>query len=141
MSKDAAGSTLYRLIEAGQLARLALVEPLSARGLEPGDDAVLLGLEDPAGVDLETLEAYTGFANGVLEDKLRRLEDRGLLLRLAVGAELVPGARLSQQGYIARGAIEAHWRTSEDALADALGGKGRKGLRRALKKVIALLRR
>jgi hypothetical protein len=36
MSKNPSASTLYRLIEAGHLARQALLAPLIARGLEVG---------------------------------------------------------------------------------------------------------
>ncbi len=44
MSEPEARSTLYRLIEAGQLAHKALLVPLLDRGLEPGDDAVIFVL-------------------------------------------------------------------------------------------------
>lgn len=139
MSKSAAGSTLYRLIEAGHLARQALLAPLTARGLEPGDDAVLLGLADSAGSTLANLARFTGLDSAHLDAILRRLEDKGLLLRLAVGPELEPGARLSQQGHLTRQAIEAHWRELETVIAEDLGKKSRKGLRAGLKRIITLL--
>ena len=44
MSRPSATSTLYRLIEAGQLAHKALLVPLVERGLQAGDDAVLFVL-------------------------------------------------------------------------------------------------
>ncbi|WP_404402245.1 hypothetical protein [Pelagibacterium halotolerans] len=138
MTKPTA-STLYRLIEAGHLARQALLAPLAARGLEVGDDAVLLGLADPSGVPTATLEAFTGLDGDHLDAILRRLEDKGLLLRLAVGPEMVPGARLSQQGQSTRAAIEDHWRQLEDTIAEDLGKKTRKSLRRGLKRIITLL--
>lgn len=139
MSKPPTASTLYRLIEAGHLARQALMAPLQARGLEAGDDAVLLGIADPEGVPMSTLEAFTGIAGEPLETILRRLEDKGLLLRLAVGPEMVPGARLSQQGQATRAAIEDHWRQLEDTIAADLGKKTRKSLRTGLKRIITLL--
>jgi hypothetical protein len=49
MSKPSASSTLYRLIEAGQLAHQALLVPLVERGLEAGDDAVLFILAERHG--------------------------------------------------------------------------------------------
>lgn len=139
MSKSAAGSTLYRLIEAGQLARQALFAPLAARGLEPGDDAILLGLAAPAGETLDALSAFTGLDRPHLDPKLARLEDKGLLLRLAVGPEMEPGARLSQQGHLIREAIEDHWAHLEETIAADLGKKQRKHLRNGLKRVIQLL--
>ena len=132
-------STLYRLIEAGQLARHAVLAPLSAHGLEAGDDAILLGLADPAGATRESLLDFTGLPEDSLDTRLRWLEERGLLLRLAVGPELLPGARLSQQGHLLRETIVAHWAGLEEDLRDALGGKERKQLRQALLDVIALL--
>jgi len=132
-------STLYRLIEAGQLARHAVLAPLRAHGLEPGDDAILFGLADPAGAPRDDLLAYTGLPEDTLDGRLRCLEERGLLLRLAVGPELLPGARLSRQGHLLRETIAAHWDGLEESLRDALGGKGRRHLRQALQDVIALL--
>lgn len=140
MSKSAAGSTLYRLIEAGHLARQALLAPLAARGLEAGDDAILLGLADPSGATTEALVAFTGLAPDQLDMRLARLEDRDMLLRLAVGPEMEPGARLSQQGHAMRQSIEGHWAHLEQALAEDLGDKRHRHLRKALKRIIEVLR-
>lgn len=140
MSKNPSASTLYRLIEAGHLARQALLAPLAARGLEAGDDAVLLGLADTGGATIDALADFTGLDAETLAPILSRLEDRGLLLRLAVGPEMEPGARLSQQGHITRQSIEEHWRHLETVLAEDLGGKRQKHLRKGLKRIIQLLR-
>ena len=140
MSKSAAGSTLYRLIEAGHLARQVLLAPLAARGLEAGDDAVLLGLADPAGTTTEALLDFTGTKANQLDARLARLEDRGLLLRLAVGPEMEPGARLSQQGHAMRAAIAEHWALLEETIAEDLGSKRHRHLRKGLKRLVALLR-
>lgn len=140
MSKSAAGSTLYRLIEAGHLARQALLAPLAARGLEAGDDAVLLGLADPAGATTEALLEFTGLEREQLDARLARLEDRDLLLRLAVGPEMEPGARLSQQGQAMRQAIEEHWAQLEETIGEDLGGRRHKHLRKGLKRIVELLR-
>lgn len=139
MSKPAAASTLYRLIEAGHLARQALLAPLVARGLEPGDDAILLGLAPAGGASIDALEIFTGLTGEHLAARLARLEDRGLLLRLAVGPELEPGARLSQQGHMMRQAIEEHWAHLEKALAGDLGKKPLRHLRKGLKRIVQLL--
>lgn len=140
MSKSAAGSTLYRLIEAGHLARQALLAPLAARGLEAGDDAVLLGLSDPAGATVEALLEFTGMGADQLNARLARLEDRDLLLRLAVGPEMEPGVRLSQQGHAMRQAIADHWAHLEETIAEDLGEKRHKHLRKGLKRIVELLR-
>ncbi len=139
MSKNPSASTLYRLIEAGHLARQALLAPLAARGLEPGDDAVLLGLAQAGGETVAALSEFTGLPAESLDPILRRLEDKGLLLRLAVGPEMEPGARLSQQGHLARQAIQEHWRHLETVLAEDLGDKRQKHLRKGLKRIIQLL--
>lgn len=139
MSKSAAGSTLYRLIEAGHLARQALLAPLAARGLEAGDDAVLLGLSDPAGVTTEALLEFTGLSPEQLDARLARLEGRDLLLRLAVGPEMEPGARLSQQGHAMRQAIEEHWASLEDTIAQELGDKRHRHLRKGLRRIVEML--
>lgn len=139
MSKTAAGSTLYRLIEAGHLARQALLAPLTARGLEAGDDAILLGLADNGGATIKSLSEFTGLDTGHLAPILARLEDRGLLLRLAVGPEMQPGARLSQQGHMMRLAIEEHWTHLEKTILEDLGGKRHKHLRKGLKRIVQLL--
>lgn len=139
MSKSPTASTLSRLIEAGHLARQALLAPLLARGLEPGDDAVLLGLTDAGGAPLAALSEFTGLDAENLDPILRGLEDRGMLLRLAVGPEMEPGARLSQQGHLTRQAIEEHWRHLEAALGQDLGEKRHKHLRKGLRRIIELL--
>lgn len=139
MSKLATASTLYRLIEAGQLARQALLAPLTARGLEAGDDAIVLALADAAGATNEALLAVTGLAPDQLDARLARLEDKGLLLRLAVGAQMEPGARLSQQGQALRRAIEDHWADLERMLAAELGDKRRRHLRKGLSRIVRAL--
>ena len=53
MSRPSSRSTLYRLIEAGQLAHRALLLPLSERGLEPGDDAILFELGRAGTTEIE----------------------------------------------------------------------------------------
>ncbi|WP_127143152.1 hypothetical protein [Pelagibacterium montanilacus] len=141
MPRPPAASTLYKLIEAGQLARQALLAPLAARGLEAGDDAILLALETPEGEPLPAIEEMTGLSGPPLDAMLARLEDKGLLLRLAVGPEMEPGARLSQQGQAMRQGIADHWAVLEEALTEQLGRKDRKTLRAGLKSIIGLLGR
>lgn len=139
MARKPSASTLYKLIHAGHLARQALLAPLMARGLEAGDDAILLVLEPEEGMSRDTLIAETGLGPDRLDERLARLEDKGLLLRMAVGPEMVPGARLSQQGRTIRQAIEDHWTVLEQALSEDLGEKHSKQFRKRLKRIITLL--
>ena len=94
MSKSAAGSTLYRLIEAGHLARQALLAPLADRGLEAGDDAILLGLADPAGVSTQALIAFTGLPREHLDARLALSADHAHM----IGGALVGKRIVRQQG-------------------------------------------
>ena len=89
MSNTKARSTLYRLIEAGQLTHKALLVPLLERGLEPGDDAVLFVLHDRLGASEEELAAEIGISFEALEPRLERLVERDLVTRQATGPELV----------------------------------------------------
>src|SRR5690606_8422272 len=73
-------SILYRLIEAGQLARRALLVPLGERGLEAGDDAILLMLRRHPGAAEADLAVALGLDVAVLHDRLRRLFARDLLV-------------------------------------------------------------
>lgn len=135
MGKPRLRSVLYRLIEAGQLARHALLVPLEARGLEPGDDAVLLLLRDrqavtgtDIGVALETSEAG-------LEPRLRRLVARGLVETRGESSRYA----ISADGECLRRELEKNWDRLEDALLGDLKPKKRKGLRKVLQRFVDLL--
>ena len=80
MSKPSSRSTLYRLIQAGQLAHRALLLPLSERGLEPGDDAILFEL-GRSGTTEAQLAAELGLSEASLSTRLSRLIERGLVTR------------------------------------------------------------
>ncbi len=60
MAKPSSRSTLYRLIEAGQLAHQALLQPLVERGREPGDDAILFALNRTGMTDAALAEELLG---------------------------------------------------------------------------------
>ncbi len=139
MPKPTAKTTLYRLIEAGYLARRALLEPLLALGLQPGDDALLLGLVDPEGETDDNLSALTGLPKPALDDRLTRLEAQDFLHRQAVGPELLAGARLTEKGQEVAEVIGQHWERLDEALIGELTDKDRKKLRKILKRFALLL--
>lgn len=138
MSKPSSRSTLYRLIEAGQLAHRALLLPLSERGLEPGDDAILFEL-GRAGTTETQLAAKLGLSETSLQTRLARLIDRGLVTRQAVGPELAAGVALSERGVRIRNSLADHWTQLEEALMGELKPKQRKKLGERLKRFVDLL--
>jgi DNA-binding MarR family transcriptional regulator len=139
MSRPSSRSTLYRLIEAGQLAHKALLLPLIERGLEPGDDAVLFEL-GRAGTTEAELAAELGLSEVALTTRLSRLLDRELVTRQAVGPELAPGVALTERGSRIRNGLVDHWTQLEEALMGELKPKQRKKLGDRLKRFVELLR-
>lgn len=138
MSKPSSRSTLYRLIQAGQLAHRALLLPLSERGLEPGDDAILFELGRSGRTETE-LAAELGLSEAGLTDRLARLTERGLITRQAVGPELAAGVALSERGVRIRDGLADHWAQLEEALMGELKTKQRKKLGDRLKRFVDLL--
>lgn len=139
MSKPSSRSTLYRLIEAGQLAHKALLTPLLERGLEPGDDAILFEL-GRAGTTEQQLADELGLSPEGLVARLTRLTERGLVTAQAVGPELAPGIALTERGARIRNGLADHWTQLEEALMGELKTKQRKKLGGALKRFVELLR-
>lgn len=139
MGKPRVRSVLYRLIEAGQLARLALHSGLGALGLEPGDDAILFLLRDHRGVSATEISAALSVSREALARRLRRLESAKLVEVRAVGPQLVAGYALTGEGNSIRQTLADSWDELEDALLRELGRKQSKGLRRALERVIERL--
>lgn len=138
MAKPSARSTLYRIIEAGQLAHRALLVPLRERGLEPGDDAVLFSLARGGMSDIELAQAV-GIDEAAASARFERLIGRDLLARQAVGPDLAPGLALTERGERMRLFLEAHWFQLEAALIDELPAKRQRHLNQMLKRFIELL--
>ena len=139
MSRPSSRSTLYRLIEAGQLAHQALLVPLRERGLEPGDDAVLFELAR-SGTTESALADQLGLSRDALELRTERLIDRELVTRQAVGPELARGLALTERGVRIRNALADHWTQLEEALLGELKPKHRKRFADTLKRFVELLR-
>lgn len=139
MSRPSSRSTLYRLIEAGQLARKALLVPVLERGLEPGDDAVLFVLAR-SGTSESDLARELGQSDGQLETRIARLLERDLIRRQAVGPELTPGLALTERGVRIRNALAEHWSELEEALLGDLKKKKREALSEILQRFVDMLR-
>ncbi len=138
MAKPSSRSTLYRLIEAGQLAHQALLLPLVERGLDPGDDAILFAL-NRTGITEAALGEELGLDPNMITTRLHRLLERELIMRQAVGPELTPGLALSERGLRIRQGLADHWTQLEEALLGELKPKHRKKLADQLKRFIDLL--
>ena len=139
MSRPSSRSTLYRLIEAGQLAHKALLLPLVERGLEPGDDAILFELGRSGTTEAE-LAAELGLGDAALATRLTRLIERELVTRQAVGPLLAPGIALTDRGIRIRNGLADHWAQLEEALMGELKPRHRKTLADHLKRFVDLLR-
>ena len=109
MTKPEARSTLYRLIEAGQLAHKALLVPLLDRGLEAGDDAVIFVLHAQLGAGEERLAHELGIEPDLLHPRINRLIERDIIVRQAVGPDLVPGLSLTERGERIGEVLAANW--------------------------------
>lgn len=133
-------SPLYRLIEAGQLVRQALLAPLRDRGLEPGDDAVLFALAETPGVLPEILAETLGLDPVALAPRLSRLFERELVNHAHVESTETAGLMLTERGLRIATLLGEHWAELEAALFDDLKPKQRKALGKALKRFTALLR-
>lgn len=140
MAETQSRSILYRLIEAGQLTRQALLVPLRERGLEPGDDAVLFTLHREGGATEADLGEETGLEGPALTSRIARLVERDLVARKAIGPELAPGLALTERGERLRELLAGNWEELEAALLGELSPKKRKKLRKTLTRFVELLR-
>lgn len=140
MSKPSASSTLYRLIEAGQLAHQALLVPLVERGLEAGDDAVLFVLAARHGATEAELATELGLTAEAVALRIARLLERDLVARRAIGPALAPGLALTERGDRIRMLLADNWTELENALFGELKKKRRKRLAATLTRFVKLLR-
>ena len=140
MSKPSANSTLYRLIEAGQLAHKALLVPLVERGLQAGDDAVLFVLSAKRGATEEQIAEELGLPREAVGERLARLIERDLVAPRAVGPELAPGLALTDRGERIKALLAENWAQLENALFGELKKKRRLWLSETLARFVELLR-
>lgn len=134
MRKPGPRSTLYRLIEAGQLTRQALLAPLIERGLEAGDDAVVHALTDSPGIVLDSLARAVGVPDAWLTPRLERLQRLGFVEQRAVGPALAPGFRLTTRGTDLGRILAGQWNGLEETLFGDLAKPDRRAFRKTLKR-------
>ena len=139
MADDLSQTTLYRLIEAGQLARHTLLRPLAGLGLEAGDDAIILAMPKSGALSIKMLCAATGLDRNGLKVRIRRLVNLGMVSRMAIEGELSPLIVLSQKGIEARKKLCAHWRELEDALIGELKPKQQRKLEAIMARLMLLI--
>ena len=132
---------LYRLIEAGQMARHTLLRPLGELGGEAGDDAIILALPKSGPLATEMVCAGTGLDADSLEPRLQRLLDLGLVSRVEIEAEgeLIPAIVLSVKGSEVRKKLCAHWQELENALMGELKPKQQRRLEAIMSRFADLL--
>lgn len=114
--------------------------PLRSRGLEAGDDAVLFVLGRPGGLTEAELGEEVGQPAEALAARLDRLIERDLVVRKAIGPELVPGLQLTERGERIRVVLAGNWQELEAALFGELTHKRRSRVGKALRRFIDLLR-
>lgn len=140
MSKTKVRAALYRLIDAGQLARRALLTPLSDRGLEPGDDAVIFALHVKLGATMPALSETLETSPELLFPIIARLEARDIVRQQPVGPELIHGWALTERGERLQQWLAGHWVQLEDALFGDLSERQRRLLTKSLKRFTLLMR-
>lgn len=140
MSRPSATSTLYRLIEAGQLAHKALLVPLVERGLQAGDDAVLFVLGARNGATEAEIATELDLPGDAVAERIDRLVERDLVVRRATGPALAPGLALTERGERIRTLLAENWTELENALFGELKKKRRAWLGETLGRFIDLLR-
>lgn len=139
MPKTPTKTATYQLIEAGQLARAALVRPLTALGLEAGDDALIFALHrDKAMADGE-LAAVTGLPMPQLLPRLERLIRLDLITRADRIDADEAGSRLTEKGADLRKQLLQHWKQMDEALYGEFKPKHRKRMARMLERFTQLL--
>lgn len=139
MAKPRNRSTLYRLIEAGQLAHRALLAPLHERGLAAGDDALLMVLAGSRPRTEADIAARAGVTPETLRPHLDRLIERELVQRRAIGPELAPGLALTKRGVRVEKLLDEHFREVDRAIAAGLKDSQRRTLNKRLAQIAGRL--
>ena len=139
MAKEVNDSTLYYLIEAGQLARLSLQRPLQGMGIHSGDDAIILAFKGKRPLSDKQLCARTGLTAHTLQLRINRLISLSLLDREFSDADELASTRLTKKGRKLRRNLLVQWHQLQEALMDDLSKKERKRLRKTLKHLLNLL--
>ena len=133
MAKPRNRTTLYRLIEAGQLAHRAFLAPMLKQGLVAGDDVLLLLLAEHKSATVVQLAEETGIPLDALSRHVQRLSDRGLVERKSLALRLTDrGAEVEQW-------LAAHWAALETLVTHGRKKKQRQALTAELARLADLL--
>ncbi|MCF6326564.1 MAG: MarR family winged helix-turn-helix transcriptional regulator [Devosiaceae bacterium] len=132
-------STLYYLIEAGQLARFTLQRPLQEMGIYSGDDAIILALKGKKHLSDKQLCARTGLTAHTLQLRINRLISLSLINRNFSGSDNLADTNLTKKGRKLRKNLVAQWHQLQEALMDDLNAEEKKILRKTLKRFSNLL--
>lgn len=139
MPKNPTKTATYHLIEAGQLARTALVRPLLELGLEAGDDALLFALQRDTALSDTELGAVTGLNPPHLLPRLERLIRLDLITRADTVETVQAGSRLTEKGAALRDKLMKNWRELDEALLGELKPKHQKRIKKILERFVGLL--
>jgi len=139
MAKKLYKSTLYHLIEAGQLARFALQRPLPAMGICAGDDAIILALKAKKSLSDDQLCAKTGLTPYTLELRVNRLLSLSYIKRDFSSSNGRPTTRLSKSGRKLQKRLISQWHEMQDALMEDLQEDEKKILKKILKRFSNIL--
>lgn len=132
-------TTVYQLIEAGQMARAALARPLSSLGLEMGDDAVIFALSRDTSMSDSELSALTGLGLPQLLPRLERLIRLDLIIRADAMETGAAGSRLTERGADLRKKLLKNWKELDEALLGDIKPKQAKKLKKTLSRFTELL--
>lgn len=134
MRKNPTKTAVYQLIAAGQMARAALVRPLTVMGLEQGDDALIFALKRDKALADTDLSELTGLEMPLLLPRLERLIRLDLIVRMEAG-----GSRLTEKGTELRKQLARQWQEMDEALLGEFKPKHQKRLKRMLTRFATLL--
>ncbi len=134
-----AKTIIYDLINAGYLARKAMLTPLQIKGLVLGDDAIIFALYEQGSQGERELAQLIGLDMVSLDNRLARLSGAGVIERAETGEDNSDNISLTKRGKEISEYLIAYWIQIEDALIGELDMKDSKKLRKILKRFIKLL--
>lgn len=129
MSWNPEKTLVFRLIAAGHMARRAVQAPLSANGLEPGDDAILIAMSALPDLSAEELLQATGLDVDELARRLRLMDARGLVAADTDQIVLTPaGEQLATR-------LMTIWQDVDETVSASIGDPMLRNMRKALRRV------
>lgn len=129
MSWNPEKTLVFRLIAAGHMARRAVQEPLSANGLEPGDDAILIALSVLSDISAQDLLEATGMDVEDLARRLRLMDQKGLVA--ASADEIV----LTEAGTQLASRLMDVWQDVDELVSASVSAPMLRTMRKSLKRI------